>query len=146
MLDQEKDLKAAEDARKQRHLKKFGKQVQHEKAKQRLEDKKKVLEKVSSLRKKSRQNGGGIGETGDVDFDVETVQSEIRDSRLVRKSHHLPQIHLILFPTLLIRAKSHPTNLATKRMKNMDSVELKDTLNPILVTLPMIYHPLTPRK
>ena len=83
LLNQEKDIKASEEARKQRHLKKFGKQVQHEKAKQRLEEKKKVLEKVSSLRKKSRENGGGVGgDDGgkDIDFDVETVQTESRDS------------------------------------------------------------------
>ena len=50
-------------------MKKFGKQVQIEKVKERHAEKKKVLDKVASLRKKSKENGGAA----DVDFDVETL-------------------------------------------------------------------------
>lgn len=152
MLNQEKDIKASEEARKQRHLKKFGKQVQHEKAKQRLEEKKKVLEKVSSLRKKSRENGGGVGDSGrDIDFDVETVQSESRDSsRGVSEDSTFLLIHLLTSFLFLKRAAVAAVNSMgnpeSKKMKSMDLEGPSDMLNPILAILPMIYLRLMPKR
>ena len=72
-MNEEEGIKKSEQARQQRHLKKFGKQVQVERIKERQADKKRVLEKVSSLRKKNKDSGGGAV---DVDFDVEAVTAD----------------------------------------------------------------------
>ncbi|CAK9438190.1 uncharacterized protein LODBEIA_P24640 [Lodderomyces beijingensis] len=56
LLSEAADKKASEDAKKQRQLKKFGKQVQHETLQQRAKQKKETLEKIKSLKKKRGAN------------------------------------------------------------------------------------------
>lgn len=51
LLDETANIKASEQAKKQRHLKKFGKQVQVEKQKEREKAKKDMNDKVKSFRK-----------------------------------------------------------------------------------------------
>ncbi|TPX06937.1 uncharacterized protein E0L32_011161 [Thyridium curvatum] len=69
--------KAAAEARKQRDLKKFGKQVQVAKLQERAKAKKETLEKIKTLKRKRQENSGDLGETeGDL-FDV-AVDDEIK--------------------------------------------------------------------
>ncbi|KAJ4306350.1 rRNA-processing protein EBP2 [Collariella sp. IMI 366227] len=74
--------KASAEARKQRDLKKFGKQVQVQKQQERAKQKRETLEKISLLKRK-RQDGGssGLGAT-EVDdlFDV-AVDNELGGSK-----------------------------------------------------------------
>lgn len=56
LLSEAANKKASEDAKKQRQLKKFGKQVQHETLQQRAKQKKATLEKIKSLKKKRGAN------------------------------------------------------------------------------------------
>ncbi|KAI5955919.1 EBP2 [Candida jiufengensis] len=56
LLGEAANKKASEDAKKQRQLKKFGKQVQHETLQQRAKQKKETLEKIKSLKKKRGAN------------------------------------------------------------------------------------------
>ncbi|GMM31250.1 Ebp2 protein [Martiniozyma asiatica (nom. inval.)] len=65
MVKEASEKKAREEARKQRQLKKFGKQVQHETLQQRQKDKRDTLEKIKSLKKKRKNN-----EIGGDDFDI----------------------------------------------------------------------------
>lgn len=62
--------KASAEARKQRDLKKFGKQVQVAKLQERHKEKRETLEKIKALKKKRAENGGGL-DTNEADlFDV----------------------------------------------------------------------------
>ena len=65
LVSEASDRKAREDARKQRHLKKFGKQVQVATLQSRQKEKRETLEKIKSLKKKRKHN-----EIGDSEFDV----------------------------------------------------------------------------
>lgn len=56
LLDDSADIKASEQAKKQRHLKKFGKQVQVEKQKEREKSKREMNDKVKSFRKSESSN------------------------------------------------------------------------------------------
>lgn len=56
LLKEAADKKASEDAKKQRQLKKFGKQVQHETLQERAKQKRETLEKIKSLKKKRGAN------------------------------------------------------------------------------------------
>jgi rRNA-processing protein EBP2 len=67
LLEEDKQLKLSEEAKKQRQLKKFGKKVQTEKLLERQKQKKDQLEKIKQLRKK------GMGEKDDFDIDVVEV-------------------------------------------------------------------------
>ncbi|POS81051.1 hypothetical protein DHEL01_v200567 [Diaporthe helianthi] len=63
--------KASAEARKQRDLKKFGKQVQVAKLQERHKEKRETLEKIKALKKKRAENGGGGLDTKEADlFDV----------------------------------------------------------------------------
>jgi rRNA-processing protein EBP2 len=70
LLDEKAGLKASEDARKQRELKKFGKKVQVEKQLERQRNKRDFEEKVKGLKRK--RNGGLDGDDGgeDDEFDI----------------------------------------------------------------------------
>ncbi|KFY66925.1 hypothetical protein V496_01863 [Pseudogymnoascus sp. VKM F-4515 (FW-2607)] len=74
--------KASAEARKQRDLKKFGKQVQNAKLQERQKEKTKTMEKIKDLKRK-RQDGGGPTEANEGDmFDValdEASKPEGRD-------------------------------------------------------------------
>lgn len=70
LIEEAANKKAAQDARAQRDLKKFGKQVQQEKLKERAKQKKDMLENVKALKRK-RQQGGGLQTATEEDlFDV----------------------------------------------------------------------------
>jgi rRNA-processing protein EBP2 len=62
-------IKKSEAAKKQRDLKKYGKQIQHEKLKSRLADKKGLDDRLRGIKRK-RKDGMELGEGGDDDFDV----------------------------------------------------------------------------
>ena len=66
LLSEAANKKASEDAKKQRQLKKFGKQVQHETLQQRAKQKKETLEKIKSLKKKR----GASEISNDDDFQI----------------------------------------------------------------------------
>ncbi|KND02564.1 uncharacterized protein SPPG_03021 [Spizellomyces punctatus DAOM BR117] len=70
LLDEAASIQAAEQARKQRDLKKFGKKVQQEKLAERERTKKAELEKVKVARRKHASAEGGRDD-GDDEFDVE---------------------------------------------------------------------------
>ncbi|CAG8497254.1 8680_t:CDS:2 [Acaulospora morrowiae] len=66
LIDEEKGIKASEEARRQRELRKFGKKVQVEKIQERQKQKKEELEKIKLLKKKRK----GIEENVDDDFEI----------------------------------------------------------------------------
>ena len=65
LIETETSTKAAQDARRQRELKKFGKQVQHAKLQERAKDKRETLDKIKSLKRKRSGN-----EISNDDFDI----------------------------------------------------------------------------
>ncbi|KAL1953987.1 hypothetical protein VTO42DRAFT_1873 [Malbranchea cinnamomea] len=76
--------KASAEAKKQRELKKFGKQVQIAKLQQRQKEKKETLEKINSLKRKRK--AGDTGPTDDEDlFDVALEDSNKSNSRSTQK-------------------------------------------------------------
>ncbi|KAK6908235.1 hypothetical protein I203_102236 [Kwoniella mangroviensis CBS 8507] len=66
LVEEAQGIKKSEAAKKQRDLKKFGKQIQHEKLKQREMDKKSFQDRVQGLKRK-RKEGMELGEDGDDD-------------------------------------------------------------------------------
>lgn len=56
LIETETAKKAAQEARRQRELKKFGKQVQHQKLQERAKDKRETLDKIKSLKRKRAGN------------------------------------------------------------------------------------------
>ncbi|SCV03451.1 LANO_0G04214g1_1 [Lachancea nothofagi CBS 11611] len=78
LVNEASDRKAREDARKQRSLKKFGKQVQNATLQSRLKDKKETLDRIKSLKQKRKHN-----EIDDAAFDVgvEEAASEKPEKR-----------------------------------------------------------------
>lgn len=70
LYDEAAAKKAAAEARKQRDLKKFGKQVQVAKLQQRAKEKRETLEKINALKKKRKADTSGpTDDSGDL-FDV----------------------------------------------------------------------------
>ncbi|OWB63856.1 hypothetical protein B5S29_g4869 [[Candida] boidinii] len=65
LVQEATEKKAREEARRQRQLKKFGKQVQHETLQQRQKEKKDALDKFKSLKRKRQNN-----EIGADEFDI----------------------------------------------------------------------------
>ncbi|EZF96484.1 hypothetical protein H113_03368 [Trichophyton rubrum MR1459] len=72
--------KASADAKKQRDLKKFGKQVQIAKMQERHKEKRETLEKINELKRKRRGAGNGEAEESEL-FDVALEESSKSDSR-----------------------------------------------------------------
>ncbi|KAL9051038.1 MAG: hypothetical protein Q9162_006261 [Coniocarpon cinnabarinum] len=71
LVEQATARKASEDAKRQRQLKKYGKQVQQERLKERAQAKREMLDKVSALKRKRRDTGGiAEGQREDDLFDV----------------------------------------------------------------------------
>ncbi|KAI2784926.1 Ebp2-domain-containing protein [Daldinia loculata] len=68
--------KASAEARKQRDLKKFGKQVQVAKLQERQKEKRETLEKIKTLKRKRQESSGDLGTTEADLFDV-GVDNEI---------------------------------------------------------------------
>jgi rRNA-processing protein EBP2 len=73
LLDESASIKKSEDAQKQRQLKKYGKEVQVEKLKERAKGKKDMEERIKGLKRKRRGMLGGDSRAtgGDEDFDIE---------------------------------------------------------------------------
>ncbi|CAD6567518.1 MAG: rRNA-processing protein and EBNA1-binding protein ebp2 [Tremellales sp. Tagirdzhanova-0007] len=66
LVEEAQGIKKSDAARKQRDLKKFGKQIQVEKLKQREMDKKSFAERMHGIKRK-RKDGMELGENGDED-------------------------------------------------------------------------------
>ncbi|KAJ4290327.1 rRNA-processing protein EBP2 [Kalmusia sp. IMI 367209] len=80
LIDEAAGKKAAAEARKQRDLKKFGKQVQVAKLQERAKEKRDTLDKISQLKRK--RSGADLTNTNEEDlFDVELDKSEKPDRR-----------------------------------------------------------------
>ncbi|KAF8326985.1 eukaryotic rRNA processing protein EBP2-domain-containing protein [Cantharellus anzutake] len=80
LLNESAGIQKSEEARKQRELKKFGKQVQVEKLKERQKTKKDMEDRLKSLkRKRGKQGLGGGGDDGDDEFDV-AVEDAVEDN------------------------------------------------------------------
>lgn len=70
LVEEAASIKKSEQARKQRELKKYGKEIQHEKLKQRLQDKKGLDERLRGVKRK-RKDGADLGDDKDgAEFDV----------------------------------------------------------------------------
>lgn len=82
MVDEAANKKAAADARKQRDLKKFGKQVQVAKLQERDKAKRETLDKINLLKRKRKNTDTGAANEEDL-FDValEDAAREARTSR-----------------------------------------------------------------
>ncbi|KAM3516008.1 hypothetical protein MY11210_000290 [Beauveria gryllotalpidicola] len=76
LIEEASAKKASAEARKQRDLKKFGKQVQVAKLQERQKAKRETLEKIKTLKRKRQESGGDVGtKEGDL-FDI-AVDDEI---------------------------------------------------------------------
>ena len=84
LVKEASEKKAREDARKQRNLKKFGKQVQVATLQQRQKEKRDTLERIKSLKKKRKHN-----EIGGQDFDVGVEEAASEDKRQKPNSKRL---------------------------------------------------------
>ncbi|KAJ5213520.1 hypothetical protein N7449_000689 [Penicillium cf. viridicatum] len=76
--------KASAEARRQRDLKKFGKQVQNSKLQQRHKEKREMLEKINTLKKKRKADGSAPTDDANDMFDIaidEATQPEKKRSR-----------------------------------------------------------------
>ncbi|KAH7033241.1 eukaryotic rRNA processing protein EBP2-domain-containing protein [Microdochium trichocladiopsis] len=99
MVEEASAKKASAEARKQRELKKFGKQVQQAKLQERNKAKKETLEKIQSLKRKRTENSGDVGATEADLFDV-GVDAELNKHKSQRafsrgkdgdaKTQHVP--------------------------------------------------------
>lgn len=69
LVDESSSIKKSEAAKKQRDLKKYGKQIQHEKLKQRLQDKKGMDERIKGIKRK-RKDGAEVGDEDGGAFDI----------------------------------------------------------------------------
>ncbi|OXG50419.1 rRNA-processing protein EBP2 [Cryptococcus neoformans] len=76
LVEEAQGIKKSEDAKKQRELKKFGKQIQHEKLRQREQDKKSFEDRVQGLKRK-RKEGMELGNEGE-EFDI-AVEDAMED-------------------------------------------------------------------
>jgi rRNA-processing protein EBP2 len=84
LIDDETAKRHAQDARRQRELKKFGKKVQHERLQERHKEKRETLDKIKSLKRKRADNAL----TTD-DFDV-AVDEAVEDKKEKRKEKYGP--------------------------------------------------------
>ncbi|KAJ1959008.1 RRNA processing protein [Dipsacomyces acuminosporus] len=74
LLDQQKGIQNAEEAKKQRELRKYGKKIQQEKLKEREEQKKAALDKISTIKKRLRS--GDLGDADDFEIDIESDDND----------------------------------------------------------------------
>ncbi|KAJ5152321.1 rRNA-processing protein and EBNA1-binding protein ebp2 [Penicillium capsulatum] len=81
LYDEAAGKKAAAEARRQRDLKKFGKQVQVAKLQQRQKEKRETLEKINTLKKKRKADTSAPTDDANDLFDVAIEDSEKPDSR-----------------------------------------------------------------
>ncbi|ODM18017.1 hypothetical protein SI65_06805 [Aspergillus cristatus] len=81
LYDEAANKKASAEARKQRDLKKFGKQVQVAKLQQRQKEKRETLEKINALKKKRKTDSSGPTEDANDLFDVAIDNADQAGSR-----------------------------------------------------------------
>lgn len=84
LLYEQRQIEEAEERRRQRETKRFQKQLQAERLKQKAQQKKKTIEHVSKLRKQREKSGFA----GDFDFDAELAAMEQQEAKreALRKS------------------------------------------------------------
>ncbi|KAJ2344237.1 RRNA processing protein, partial [Coemansia sp. RSA 2618] len=70
LITQQKSIQNAEEAKKQRELRKYGKKIQQEKIKEREDQKKASLDKIATIKKRLRS--GDMGDADDFDIDVDS--------------------------------------------------------------------------
>lgn len=88
LISEATEKKAREEARRQRQLKKFGKQVQHETLQQRQKEKRETLEKIKSMKKKRKNNDMSGGD----DFDIAVEEaSKVGTERQREKKQKIRQ-------------------------------------------------------
>ncbi|CDS12296.1 hypothetical protein LRAMOSA04491 [Lichtheimia ramosa] len=75
LVNEDARLKAAEEAKLQRKLKKFGKKVQVEKQLQRQKEKSETLEKIKLLKRKRKDGGGDLTTNDDFDIALESAST-----------------------------------------------------------------------
>lgn len=80
LIEEESAKKASQDAKRQRELKKFGKQVQNAKLQQRQKGKRETLEKIKSLKRKRAGN-----EISAEEFDIAVEEATAEKSERVNK-------------------------------------------------------------
>lgn len=80
LLKEAADIKATEDAKKQRQLKKFGKKVMHETLQERAKQKKETLDRIKSLKKKRSANE--MSNDDEFQIALEEATAEDRPKRL----------------------------------------------------------------
>ncbi|KAJ8657399.1 hypothetical protein O0I10_006955 [Lichtheimia ornata] len=73
LVNEDARVKAAEDAKLQRKLKKFGKKVQVERQLQRQKEKSETLEKIKLLKRKRKDGGGDLTTNDDFDIALESA-------------------------------------------------------------------------
>lgn len=81
LVEEAQAIKSAEEAKKMREMRKFGKKVQIEKIQERQKLKADTLEKINSLKRKRRdQDGGGVGMADDDDeFEIELERAQTKE-------------------------------------------------------------------
>ncbi|KAJ2657059.1 RRNA processing protein [Coemansia sp. RSA 1200] len=84
LLDQQKSIQNSEEAKKQRQLRKYGKQIQQEKIKEREDKKKAALDKIAAVKKRLRN--ANAGDDDDFDIDVNSDDEVKPGSGFVGKS------------------------------------------------------------
>ncbi|CAO1613816.1 unnamed protein product [Sympodiomycopsis kandeliae] len=93
LLDERSSIKASEDAKRQRELKKFGKKVQVEKQLERQKNKKDLEEKIQGLKRKRGNLDTSTGEADD-EFDVKiesAISSENKRNRSADNKARMPR-------------------------------------------------------
>ncbi|KAJ2771618.1 RRNA processing protein [Coemansia nantahalensis] len=70
LLTERQGIENAEEAKKQRELRKYGKKIQQEKLKEREDQKKAALDKVATIKKRLRS--GDLGDADDFEIDVDS--------------------------------------------------------------------------
>lgn len=81
LLTEAANKKASEDAKKQRHLKKFGKQVQNSTLQERAKQKKETLDKIKSLKRKGASNELSNGDDFQIALDEATSEDRGGDNK-----------------------------------------------------------------
>ncbi|KAJ2610730.1 RRNA processing protein [Coemansia sp. RSA 1365] len=71
LLSQQKGIQNSEEAKKQRELRKYGKQIQQEKLKEREDRKKAALDKIATIKKRLRSGDMGDNDGFEIDVDSE---------------------------------------------------------------------------
>lgn len=85
LLREAADKRASEDAKKQRQLKKFGKQVMHQTLQDRARQKRETLDKIKTLKKKRSAN-----ETGDDEFQIALEEATAEVNKNDNNKRHKP--------------------------------------------------------